>query len=134
MTFWILSFKFCVLGRQSSRWVGSAGTAVGRTPCTKALEGHFCLSDDKTRRQIPGTIERRLDIGNRSTRFTVKMAVFLQVCAITRWSTAQVYLFYQAPIHQGLQTVINRRQRDRRHMFLRTQKHLSCCRVIPSLH
>jgi hypothetical protein len=92
------------------------------------------LGDHITRRQIPSTIERGLDVGNRPARFTIKVTMFLQIGAIARRSTIQVDLFHQTPINQSFQTVINCRQGDRRHMLFSTKKHLRRGRVIPLLH
>jgi len=61
------------------------------------------------------------------------MAVFLQIRAVTGRRAVQVHLFNQSAGDERIEAVVNRRQRDGRHMSLCPQKQLRRSRMISLL-
>ena len=61
------------------------------------------------------------------------MAVLLQIRAIAGWRAIQVHLLHQSTGDERIEAVVNRRQRDGRHMSLCPQKQLRRRRMISLL-
>jgi hypothetical protein len=61
------------------------------------------------------------------------MAVLLQIRAVTRRCAIQVHLLHQSTCDERIEAVVDRRQRDGRHMSLCPQKQLRRRRMISLL-
>ena len=63
----------------------------------------------------------------------MKMAVILQIRAITGGGPIDVHLLDEIAIDQGIQAIVDCRQRDGGHVFFRTQKQFGGGRMVSLL-
>ena len=63
----------------------------------------------------------------------MKMAVILQICAITGGGPIDIHLLDEVTIDQGIQAIVDCRQRDGGHVFFRTQKQFGGGRMVSLL-